>query len=112
MDAERVGARLRKLRKLRGVTQQQLADHSRFSASLIKKVEQGTVPPSTAFVTAVARALNVPVAQLYGTDDRQMTQSHPAHSSTSYAPLWTPGTTRDRKGRHLPSLSSIDAWTT
>lgn len=77
MDADRVGGRLRKLRKLRGVTQQQLAAHTHFSVSLIKKVEQGSVPPSAALVATAARSLNVPVAQLYGTDDRQMTQESP-----------------------------------
>jgi transcriptional regulator with XRE-family HTH domain len=77
VDTERVGARLRKLRKLRGVTQAQLAGRANFSASLVRKVEQGTVPPSSAFVAAAARALAVPVERLYGTDDRQMTEESP-----------------------------------
>lgn len=78
VDAERVGGRLRKLRKLRGMTQQQLAGQTHFSVSLIKKVEQGSVPPSSAFVAVAAHALNVPVAQLYGTDGWQVLEESSA----------------------------------
>jgi transcriptional regulator with XRE-family HTH domain len=74
MDAGRVGDRLRTLRKLRGVTQYQLAGQTHFSVSMIKKVEQGSVPPSAAFVAVSARALGVSVSYLYGTDDRQMAE--------------------------------------
>jgi len=69
MDEQGVSVRLRRLRKLRGLTQHQLAAGSHFSVSLIKKVEQGSVPPSPAFVAGVARVLAVSPAHLYGTDD-------------------------------------------
>jgi hypothetical protein len=39
---------------------------------LIKKVEQGSVPPSAALVAVSARVLGVPVAYLYGTDDHEV----------------------------------------
>lgn len=61
-----VTTRLRQLRKLRGLTQHQLADRSHFSVSLVKKVEQGSVPPSAAFVTGVARALGATPNELWG----------------------------------------------
>ena len=78
MDAERVGDRLRKLRKLRGLTQHQLAAQTHFSVSLIKKVEQGSVPPSSAFVAVSARVLGISAAGLYGIDDgRRMAEESP-----------------------------------
>ena len=66
MDVDRVGARIRQLRKLRGLTQEQLAARTHFSASLVKKVEQASTPASAAFVAAAARALGVRPAALYG----------------------------------------------
>jgi transcriptional regulator with XRE-family HTH domain len=74
VDSQRVGDRLRRLRKLRGATQQQLAANTHFSVSLIKKVEQGSVPPSAAFVATVARALQVKPAYLYGTEERELAE--------------------------------------
>jgi transcriptional regulator with XRE-family HTH domain len=65
-----VGGRLRELRRLRGVTQQRLAERAHFSASLVTKVERGSVPPSSAFVAAAAKALGVQPSYLYGTDQR------------------------------------------
>lgn len=76
MDEQGVSERLRRLRKLRGLTQHQLAAGSHFSVSLIKKVEQGAVPPSPAFVAGVARVLAVSPAHLYGTDERSILE-HP-----------------------------------
>jgi hypothetical protein len=56
---EGVAGRLRQQRRLRGLTQRQLADRSHYSASLVKQVEQGTTPPS----------------DLYGTDERDQVQT-------------------------------------
>lgn len=67
MTDESVAQRLRRLRKLRGQTQKFLADHAAVSLSLLQKVETGSVPPSAAFVAAVARALQVSTGDLYGT---------------------------------------------
>jgi transcriptional regulator with XRE-family HTH domain len=60
------------LRKLRGVTQHRLAERIHFSVSLVKKVEQGSVPSSAAFVASAARALQVKPSYLYGTDEREL----------------------------------------
>lgn len=68
VEANRVGERVASLRKLRGLTQRQLAEVSHFSTSLVKQVEQGTTPPSAAFVAGVAQALGVTPAHLYGTE--------------------------------------------
>lgn len=75
VDEQGVAARLRRLRKLRGLTQHQLAAGTHFSVSLIKKVEQATTPPSAAFVAAAARVLAVSPAHLYGADEQPMEQS-------------------------------------
>jgi transcriptional regulator with XRE-family HTH domain len=72
VDEQSVSARLRRLRKLRGLTQHQLAAGSHFSVSLIKKVEQGSQPPSPAFVAGVARVLAVTPEHLYGTEERSI----------------------------------------
>src|SRR5689334_3236754 len=47
---ERVGARLARLRKVRGLTQVQFAAAVHYSVSLIKQVERGVVAPSAPFV--------------------------------------------------------------
>jgi transcriptional regulator with XRE-family HTH domain len=74
VDQEGVGARLRQIRKLRGLSQQQLAAVTHFSVSLVKKVEQGSVPPSSAFVAVAARALLVRPSYLYGTEERDLAE--------------------------------------
>jgi transcriptional regulator with XRE-family HTH domain len=74
VDREALGERLRQVRKLRGLSQQQLAAATHFSVSLVKKVEQGSVPPSAAFVAVAARALRVRPAHLYGTEERDLAE--------------------------------------
>ncbi|HEX5119572.1 MAG TPA: helix-turn-helix transcriptional regulator [Pseudonocardiaceae bacterium] len=75
MDEQRVSAQLRRLRKVRGLTQYQLAAETHFSLSLVKKVEQGTTPASAAFVAAASRVLAVTPAYLYGVEERPVEQS-------------------------------------
>lgn len=61
-----VGSRIRAVRKLSsGLTQAALAQRMHVSVSLVKKVEQGRVPASPAFVAAAARALSLTVFDLY-----------------------------------------------
>lgn len=60
-----VGARVRMARKLAGLTQDVLADRMHVSTSLLRKVEQGTAPPSAAFTAAAAKALSVTTYDLY-----------------------------------------------
>jgi transcriptional regulator with XRE-family HTH domain len=101
------------LRKLRGITQRQLADRTHFAESLVKKVEQGSVPPSAAFVAVTARVLQVKPAYLYGAEERaswlnSRRRRRPA-SPTSVA-RWTASTTPDppaiRGASPRPSASS------
>ncbi|MEY9946929.1 helix-turn-helix domain-containing protein [Kitasatospora sp. GAS1066B] len=65
-DGEHTGTRIAKFRKLRRLTQVELADHALVSSSLLAKVEQGVVPASPSFLSAVAQVLRVPVADLVG----------------------------------------------
>ena len=65
-EFSQMGARLRAVRKLHGLTQQELADRANVSKSLIAKVEQGARPGSWELAIAVARAVRVDAAALLG----------------------------------------------
>lgn len=89
-EGVRVGERVARLRKLRGLTQQRLAAGAHFSTSLVKQVEQGSTPPSAAFVANVAGVLGVTPAYLYGTE-------HPLVEEPDY-------------GRLAELREAVDAW--
>ncbi|MGW2198562.1 helix-turn-helix domain-containing protein, partial [Streptosporangium sp. NPDC001682] len=61
---EAVGRRIAQARKLRGLTQQQLADRVPCSKSLITQVERGHKPATQALITAVARTLRIELGEL------------------------------------------------
>ncbi|TDC24278.1 XRE family transcriptional regulator [Streptomyces sp. 8K308] len=63
---EHTGARIARARKVRRLTQKELADLAPVSYSTITKIEQGILPASPAVVNALARALSVPVTELTG----------------------------------------------
>lgn len=84
VDPEDVGTRLRRARKLREMTQQELAAATHFSLSLVKKVEQGSVPPSAAFVAVAAKALRVKPAYLYGAEHRDLEEQPRPESAGSW----------------------------
>ncbi|WP_344014223.1 helix-turn-helix transcriptional regulator [Streptomyces thermospinosisporus] len=54
------------MRKVRRLTQRELADLSHVSYSTLTKVEQGVMPASPSVIGALARALSVPVSELNG----------------------------------------------
>ncbi|MDK0521700.1 helix-turn-helix domain-containing protein [Streptomyces sp. ML-6] len=56
---EYTGARIARIRKQRGLTQQGLAMRAHVSKSLLSKVECGQKPASPALVAVCARALGV-----------------------------------------------------
>jgi transcriptional regulator with XRE-family HTH domain len=60
-----VGATLRALREARGLTARDLAEASGVSAAMISRVEGGSVSPSLATLTALAGALETPLASLF-----------------------------------------------
>ncbi|MEV4433239.1 helix-turn-helix transcriptional regulator [Streptomyces sp. NPDC049585] len=63
---EHTGARIARARKVRRLTQKELADLSHVSYSTLTKVEQGALPASPSVTGALARALSVPVTELTG----------------------------------------------
>ncbi|GAU67457.1 putative transcriptional regulator [Streptomyces sp. NBRC 110611] len=63
---EHTGARIAHARKVRRLTQRELADLSHVSYSTLTKVEQGVLPASPSVIGALARALSVPVTDLTG----------------------------------------------
>jgi transcriptional regulator with XRE-family HTH domain len=63
---EGIGRRIARARKLRSLTQRQLADRVPCSKSLIAQVESGHKPASQALVAGVARVLRVSVGKLTG----------------------------------------------
>jgi transcriptional regulator with XRE-family HTH domain len=65
-DEDRIGARIAVIRKTRGWTARELAQHAHVSYSLLAKVESGAAPASPALIGAVARALRVDVPRVTG----------------------------------------------
>ncbi|MFE0043121.1 helix-turn-helix domain-containing protein [Streptomyces albireticuli] len=65
-SGEHTGARIARSRKVRRLTQRELADLSHVSYSTLTKVEQGALPASPSVIGALARALSVPVTELTG----------------------------------------------
>lgn len=74
MSIEHIGARVAQARRENGLTQAQLAAAINFSVPLVKAVEQGRVPASHGFTTAVARAMGLELGWLLGQD-----QAHRHH---------------------------------
>jgi transcriptional regulator with XRE-family HTH domain len=63
---EGIGRRIARKRSARGLTQQGLADLSHVSRSLVQQVELGRRTATPSFVAAVATALQVDPAEIYG----------------------------------------------
>ncbi|VFB00477.1 helix-turn-helix domain-containing protein [Nocardia cyriacigeorgica] len=69
IEGESVGARIARIRKIRGMTQHQLAAAANVSRSMLAQVEKGHSSASTVWVGAVANALRVDASRLYGDDE-------------------------------------------
>jgi transcriptional regulator with XRE-family HTH domain len=61
---KQMGARIRRLRKAKGMSQQELADKARLTRVYITRVEAGQQDPSLSTINAIARALDVSAAEL------------------------------------------------
>ena len=68
MDNE-LGARIRTLRKERGLSQEALAQALKVSRQAVTKWEDGSSLPSTANLFALSGFFGVPLAELTGTPD-------------------------------------------
>jgi transcriptional regulator with XRE-family HTH domain len=79
-DDASIGTRIAAERKLRGLTQQQLANRAHVSVSLLRKVEQGNRQVTHALVAAVSTALGVErnhlTGQPYRSGDRRLDAVH------------------------------------
>lgn len=97
-----VGARVREVRKRRGLSQRGLADASGVSVSLIRKLEQGEVP-RTRLETAhrLARAMRVPTSRLIQRDD-----AAPAPVAEPWRPLQQAVESPSVRSAAEPSLQS------
>lgn len=60
-----VGARVRAMRASRELSIRQLADRAGISTGMISKVERGLTEPSLQTIRAIARALQIPVFDLF-----------------------------------------------
>jgi|SRR4051812_23339837 transcriptional regulator with XRE-family HTH domain len=65
-ESESIGAQIAAERKLRGMTQQQLATRAHVSLSLLRKVEQGSRQVTQSLISSVAVALGVQRTRLTG----------------------------------------------
>src|ERR1700742_157630 len=61
-----VGARLRLLRKMRGMSQQALAEAAGVTFQQIQKYERGSNRVSASMLSRIAKALQTPVAEMFG----------------------------------------------
>ncbi|ACG78478.1 transcriptional regulator, Cro/CI family [Phenylobacterium zucineum HLK1] len=61
-----VGARIRLLRKLKGLSQQALAEAAGVTFQQIQKYERGANRVSASMLARIARTLGVPVAEMFG----------------------------------------------
>ena len=61
-----VGARIRLLRKLKGLSQQALAEAAGVTFQQIQKYERGANRVSASMLARIAKTLGVPVAEMFG----------------------------------------------
>lgn len=67
-----IGAQIRQQRKKLDITSAELAATAKISPGMISKIENGQISSSLSTLTALASALNVPIAALFaGYDDRR-----------------------------------------
>ena len=78
MTQDSIGQAIASARKLRGLTQQGLADRASCSVSLVRKVERGDRDATPSFISAVSRALHVDVTELTGQPYRGQTANEDA----------------------------------
>ncbi|CAD7031565.1 MULTISPECIES: helix-turn-helix domain-containing protein [Rhizobium/Agrobacterium group] len=61
-----IGATVRQLRNAKGMSLQQLADSSGVSVGMISQIERDLANPSMRVLTAIRRALNVSIQEMFG----------------------------------------------
>lgn len=108
-DDEHTGARIRRQRKLAHLTQRQLAERLPYSLSLLNQVECGARRATPEFVSAVASALRVDVADLTGpatvTDIQQTRLAALVRPMRECLDLWD----LEPEGEHTTPLTELTA---
>ncbi|MBI2021809.1 helix-turn-helix transcriptional regulator [Candidatus Daviesbacteria bacterium] len=63
--SKKLGQRVRKIREDKGVTQEQLALNAGLNRAYIGYIERGERNPSTEVISKLAKALRVPIHELF-----------------------------------------------
>ncbi|HET7628832.1 MAG TPA: helix-turn-helix transcriptional regulator [Bacillales bacterium] len=71
MEAEQWGRKIRAFRKLKGYTQESLADEMEVSVSVIGEIERGNRVPTRKILTQISKILKVSVEELTPEEARQ-----------------------------------------
>ncbi len=66
-----IGAEVRRLRKSLDLTVAELGAAAGFSASMLSKIENGTISPSLATLKSLAVTLNVPISRLFSESEER-----------------------------------------
>ena len=69
-----LGQRIRAARDIRGLTQEELAARAKLNNSFLSQLERGLKAPSLKTLDAIAKALEVPISQLFA-DGETMTSA-------------------------------------
>lgn len=69
--AAAIGNQIRLYRRQLGMTISDVARHADLSTGMLSKIERGVTSPSLATISAIARALNVPVTAFFRSYDEQ-----------------------------------------
>jgi transcriptional regulator with XRE-family HTH domain len=68
MDNDHLALRIRAFRKLKGLTQQQLADRMGVSVAVLGSLERGTRRPDSRLMQRIAESLGIDYDELTGND--------------------------------------------
>lgn len=86
---QKIGLRIRAARKFKGMTQSEVSRKTGLDQAYISRLENGTAEGSPAQILSIARAIGVPIAQLY--DDQDETAKRVADLSDEaieFARIW------------------------
>ena len=64
-----IGLRMRAARKAKGMTQSEISQKTGLDQAYISRLENGTAEGSPAQILSIARAIGVPIAQIYDDQD-------------------------------------------
>ena len=65
-----IGNNVRKLRNLKGVSQQELADYSNVAKSTVQRIENGKLNPSILLLKNISLALEIELSELINDKDQ------------------------------------------